>query len=492
MGDTGPDGGAVQSRRDQAQAYRFVLHRVQAALLQGDGDAPEPPLRRIGIATFVSVMIAVLVVAGFGIVGLLKPGGKQGWQDQGVLVVEKETGTRFVYDPNDGALHPVLNYTSARLILNSDNVTVKLFSRKSLAGGPRGAPRGLPNLPDALPDAGGMINGPWTICSGANGATAPPLSVSVGFTGAGTRVDNTKALLVQIAQPSGPPTIYLVWNDTRLQVRDPATALPVLNYQNAKLLTVADTWLNSVPPGPDLVAPALPNRGTVTAYQMPGRVLRVGQVLKVGSEGGLHDQYWAVLSDGLAPVTPTAALLLLVDPATRAAYPDRPPGAIQIQPAEISHTSARAVVPDGFPNEVPTLDNFLVTDNQVVCAAYTSGASDAVRVSVEPQPPGQRPGSGPVGNGTVLMSPGKGAIIRRQPHPGQSSDATYLVTDTGAIFPVPSGEVLGVLGYGGVTPVSVPGGVVDLMPRGPALDPARANSTVPVGVSDPSQQDGGA
>jgi type VII secretion protein EccB len=485
----------VQSRRDQAQAYRFVLHRVQAALLQGDGDAPEPPLRRIGIATFVSVMVAVLVVAGFGIVGLLKPGGKQGWQDQGVLVVEKETGTRFVFDPNDGALHPVLNYTSARLILNSDKVTVKLFSRKSLAGAPRGAPRGLHNLPDALPDAGGMINGPWTICSGAavDATTAAPLSVSVGYTGTGTPVASNKALLVQVPQPSGPPTVYLVWNNTRLQVRDPARALPVLAYPNTRLLTVADTWLNSVPAGPDLIAPALPNQGRpVTAYQLPGHALRIGQILKVPSEGGLDDQYWVVLSDGLAHIPRTAALLLLVDPATRAAYPGVPPSAIPIQAAEISHTSDRAVIPAGFPDEVPTLDNFLVQDGKVVCAAYVSGATDAVQVSVEPRAPGQRPDSGPAANGAVLMSPGKGAIINRQPHPGQSSDATYLVTDTGAIFPVPSAGVLGVLGYGGVTPVPVPGGVVDLMPRGPALDPAKANSTVPVGVSDPSHQDGGA
>jgi type VII secretion protein EccB len=490
----------VQSRRDQAQAYRFVLHRVQAALLQGDADAPEPPLRRIGIATFVSVMIAVLVVAGFGIVGLLKPGGKHGWQDQGVLVVEKETGTRFVYDPNDGALHPVLNYTSARLILNSDNVTVKLFSRKSLAGAPRGAPRGLPGLPDSLPDASGMVSGPWTICSGATGQ-APPLTVSVGYSSAGARVDSSHALLVQVPQATGTPTTYLVWNDTRLQVRDPKTALAVLNYANAKLLTVADTWLNAVPPGPDLVAPALPNRGAiVTAYQIPGRVLRVGQVLKVRSEGGLHDQYWVVLNDGLATITPTAALLLLVDPGETVAYSGLgAPRALEIQASEIGQrTSPRAVVADGFPNEVPALDNFLITDNQVVCATYadTSGASAAVRVTVNQQAPGQRAGAGPAANGTVLMAPGKGALIRRQPHPGQSSDALYLATDTGAIFPVPSAAVLGVLGYGNVTAVPVPGGVVDLMPTGPALDPTKANTTVQVagtgGVSQQSQQDGGA
>jgi Type VII secretion system ESX-1, transport TM domain B len=39
---------------------------------------------------------------------------------------------------------------------------------------------------------------------------------------------------------------------------------------------------------------------------------------------------------------------------------------------------------------------------------------------------------------------------------------------------VPSAEVLGVLGYGSVTPVPVPADVLALVPEGPALDPAAA------------------
>src|SRR5262249_60998194 len=102
----------------------------------GEPDAGEAPTRRIGAAMCSGVMVAILVAAGFGIFGLLRPGGKEGWKAPGTLVVEKETGTRYVYIPTDGALHPVLNYASARLILNTPDITVKDFSRRSLPAAP--------------------------------------------------------------------------------------------------------------------------------------------------------------------------------------------------------------------------------------------------------------------------------------------------------------------------------------------------------------------
>jgi len=478
----------VQSRRDQAQAYRFVLHRVQAALLQGEPDAPEPPLRRIGVATFVSVMVAVLVVAGFGIVGLIRPGGKQGWRKPGVLVVEKETGTRFVYDPADGALHPVLNYTSARLILNTPDVSVRLFSRRSLADAPRGAARGLPSLPDALPAAGGLVRGPWTVCSQRSGGGPAAVTVSIGYPASGSRVDPGRGLLVRDSANRQ----YLIWNDTKLEIRHPETVLAPLSFAAATPVVVADTWANAVPSGPDLAPPEVPGRGGPAPYRAAGAAVQVGQVLKVAAEGGVRDQYWLALTAGLTPVTDTAALLLL-------GVPDRP-DPIEVQSADVNAIPhvANQISPAGFPDRVPALVEMPDGAALALCAAYTdtSGSSAAVAISTAAQPPGQRPAAGGAA-GSVLLPPGAAAVVRLLPHPGQDSDSIYLVTETGAKYPVPSAEVLAVLGYGGSTPVPVPGGLLDLVPTGPALDPARANSTVPVGPaptsqSGQSQQDGGA
>jgi len=481
----------VQSRRDQAQAYRFVLNRVHSALLRGEPDSPEPPLRRIWVATFASIMVAVLVVAGFGILGLLRPGGKQGWRHARVLVVERETGTRYVYDPADGALHPVLNYTSARLILNAPDITVQMFSRRSLADAPRGATRGLPNLPDALPDAAGLVRGPWTVCNRPSSPSPAVVAISVGFPAAGTRLGPGSALLVRASGDRQ----YLVWNDTRLEISNPRNAATALGFASAPI-DVADTWVNAVPPGPDLAPPAVPDRGASTTYQVAGQQRRIGQVFKVPAEGGLPERYWLALANGLAPIADTAALLLLGDyPGEWPAYGNETPQAIPVQRADINAAgrSPTEVTPDGFPDTVPALANPPAGSTQTVCAAYadTSGSSTAVAISVEPEVPGllARTG-GPATGGSVLLPPGAAAVIRLLPHDGQDSDSIYLVADTGALYPVPSKDVLAVLGYGGVTPVPVPGGIVGLIPTGPALDPGRANAAVPVGTSPPSAPSG--
>jgi hypothetical protein len=59
---------------------------------------------------------------------------------------------------------------------------------------------------------------------------------------------------------------------------------------------------------------------------------------------------------------------------------------------------------------------------------------------------------------------------------------------------VPSEDVLGVLGYGGVAITPVPNGILNLIPTGPALDPALANQEAAVGsnsVTIPIGQDQG-
>jgi hypothetical protein len=54
--------------------------------------------------------------------------------------------------------------------------------------------------------------------------------------------------------------------------------------------------------------------------------------------------------------------------------------------------------------------------------------------------------------------------------------ALSVVSELGTRYPVPSADVLTMLGYGGVTPVRIPSGVVALLPVGPALDPVAART----------------
>jgi hypothetical protein len=79
------------------------------------------------------------------------------------MIIEKETGARFVY--RDNVLYPVLNYTSALLILNSPQPNAVQVSRSQLVGVTRGTPLGISGAPDPLPGPGQLITEPWALCS---------------------------------------------------------------------------------------------------------------------------------------------------------------------------------------------------------------------------------------------------------------------------------------------------------------------------------------
>ncbi|MBI4944394.1 MAG: type VII secretion protein EccB, partial [Actinobacteria bacterium] len=72
----------------------------------------------------------------------------------------------------------------------------------------------------------------------------------------------------------------------------------------------------------------------------------------------------------------------------------------------------------------------------------------------------------------VFVPPGRGAIVRESVGAGFATSATYLVTDQGTKYPLPDARALDVLGYRGTTVTVAPKAVLDLLPTGPALDPA--------------------
>jgi hypothetical protein len=98
--------------------------------------------------------------------------------------------------------------------------------------------------------------------------------------------------------------------------------------------------------------------------------------------------------------------------------------------------------------------------------------------------------------GQVALPPGTAAVVQALAQDNEPTGSYYLVTDAGGKYPVPSVEVLGVLGYGNVAVTPVPTGILNLIPTGPALDPTTANREAPVGsdsvtIPIPTQQAGG-
>ncbi|NBH11520.1 type VII secretion protein EccB, partial [Amycolatopsis sp. SID8362] len=151
----------MASKRDQLQAYQFLVQRATSALVTRETDPEQPPFRRTGSATFAGIALGIVSLAGAGVYGLIVPGGNTAWRQDSAVIVEKETGTRYVY--LDGRLHPVANYASALLLLGDHRATEQV-SRESLAGVPRGPRLGIPDAPDALPAPARLLTGSWSLC----------------------------------------------------------------------------------------------------------------------------------------------------------------------------------------------------------------------------------------------------------------------------------------------------------------------------------------
>jgi type VII secretion protein EccB len=343
----------VHTRRDQVQAHTFMVGRLVSALLRGEPDLATPPLRRTTLGLIVGCILGVIAVGGCTVYGIIRPSQSTAWRHPGTLIVDKQTGTRYVLA--GGRLHPVLNYASARLLLGR-TMTVALVPAATLASLPHGGPVGIPGAPDALPAGTGSGSGSgsarWLVCAGAAGgagAQSPTLSVRIGPDDGARPLPADRAVLVRDAGG----TTYLVWRGSRLRLAAPWVGR-ALGYDTSAALAVRDGWLGVLPAGPDLGAPAVARRGAPGPV-LDGRPTVVGQLFGVpdpsGSAGDRH--LYLLTADGLLPVSHTGATLVLADPASTAAYGGHPAAVRALSPAALaaarvlpSRADAAALPPD--------------------------------------------------------------------------------------------------------------------------------------------------
>ncbi|MFB7054894.1 type VII secretion protein EccB [Streptomyces vinaceus] len=469
----------MQSKRDQVQAHAFVMGRLTSGMLLADPDAPESPLGRTTRGVVVGLLVTVLISAGAFVFGLISPGGKDSWRTPGHLVVNRETGARYLY--LDGRLRPVRNYASARLIggakLAGDDVRTA-----DLAGTPLGEPVGIPGAPDALPPAGKLDTGAWQVCAATAGGR-PRTVLAAGSPAPGTGVGSGQGVVV-----SGPDgTRHLVWQGSRLRLDQPTGAALSLGYGSVTARPVSAAFLDALIPGPPLTAPDVPGRGD-PGPALGGRPSTVGQVFRVGVPGGTELPYYLLRAEGLVPLTDTAAALVLGDPATREkAYAGAAPSAPTLGADVLAQHLApgaegRAPATPGLPTAPPT--PLAVPATAAVCARITPGAAgpevatelvDTTDLAEATRPTADSTAPACLSVDGVRVRPGRGLLARVLGADGRPvGDTTYLVTDTGAKYRVPDREALSALGYGEGSARALPSRLLAMLPSGPDLDVAAA------------------
>ncbi|MBU6534595.1 type VII secretion protein EccB [Streptomyces mayonensis] len=462
----------MQDKRDQVQAHMFIMGRLTSGMLRADPDAPESPQGRTNRGIAISLIVALIICAGAFVFGLLKPGTKDSWRDQGTLVVNKDSGARYLY--LGGRLRPVRNFTSARLLVG-DQMKVESVGANSLKGVPRGAPVGITGAPDEPPDSDDLDEGPWQVCSGTKtGSTGTTLAV-------GAQVEGTGLMKGQGLLVTGPDKAsYLVWQGRRMRLDVKANAPQALGYGAEKPLRVSAAFLNSLPAGPDLTPPRAADLGE-PGPELAGRQTRIGEVYTVAASGA-KARFYLLRKDGLVPLTATGAALVLGDPETKQkTYEGRSVAAHSLGTDVLSEHLTQDPKLSDLAEEMPEAppEPVGVPDGQTPCVAVQSSA-EGTRVSVTlagsehlgttAQAPTEGLTPACVTVNRIAVRPGGGALVRALGASGGEAGSTlYLVTDTGMKYRLPSPDSLKALGYTGTRAQGLPSSLLAMLPTGPDL-----------------------
>ncbi|MFE6099821.1 type VII secretion protein EccB [Streptomyces laurentii] len=483
----------MQSRKDQVQAHLFVMGRLTSGMLRGDPDAPESPVGRTNRGMAWGIGLGVVTCVGFLLFGLISPTGSKSWRQDAALIVQEDTGTRYLY--LGGQLRPIRNYASAKLIA-ADKLTPVTVSAASLAGERHGTPVGIPGAPDALPAVGDLERGAWQVCAeepvrtGPDGTGRRPVtSLRLGLPDGGVSPGADRAVLVQ--GPDG--TRHLLWGDRRLRLGGHGAA-EALGFSGTSPMPVSAAFLDSVPAGPDLVAPEVEGRGTA-GPRIGGRPSRRGQVYELAPPGA-PVQHFLLEKAGLRPLsTPGAALVLGDDRTAKQAYPGATPAAIPLTADQLTRHHAPAAKtakdPAGWPSRTPAVRD--PGPGTSVCARIQpDGATPRVAVVLLPGTGrAAPPASGPditracLAVDGLAVRPGGGALVQALGAGGSViGTTTYLVTDVGVKYRLPDATSVERLGLKGGHAQAVPSRLLDMVPTGPVLDAGAATGEQPLTGGD--------
>lgn len=407
-------------------------------------------MRRGNLGMQFGALIAVLLALGCAVYGLISPRPSTAWRNPGSIIVEEETGTRYLYLGKQ--LYPMANYASA-LLVAGDRAKVVSVSRDVLADVRRGPQLGILGAPDDVPPAGQLLSGDRAVCL-PPGSTAT--LVDLDPAGRTTPLQRDQRILL-----SGPDHgTYILWNGRTYRLRS-HTELVALGLVAQQPVAVTSTWLAQVPSGGTVTAPRIPKAGS-TGTSVAGRPAKVGQLFQATAAGA--QELYVLRSDGLTPVNRTGFALLSAAPGASA---PRQVSAADIAAAPVSQDrSLLTAVPDLLSGTA-----FRPADS-ALCVLQKGGSGTGGSIVTEPVAAGSRPSG-------LYVPPAKGLLVTAQSaQPTGSTPQLYLITDSGRKYPL-ADTAVAALGYGQAKVRALPRKLLDLAPTGPRLDTNAAKAAVP-------------
>jgi type VII secretion protein EccB len=472
--------------KHQVSGWRFVMRRIASGVALHDTRMLVDPLRTQARAVLMGVLVLATVAGGCFVFTLIWPNSAGG---NDPVLSDKSTSALYVRVGEQ--LHPVLNLTSARLIVGRP-VNPTAVKSTALDKFPRGNLIGIPGAPERMVQNTAQ-DANWTVCD-AQAGPAVGVTVIAGPPGSGgakaSALDSRHAVLTK--NDTG---TWLLWNGkrSRVDLEDHAvTSALGLGADPPAPRAITSGLFNTVPEAPALIAPVVPGAGDPPQFDLPVPAPVGGVVVAYAADN--TTLYYAVLADGLQPVSDVVAAMLRN---TNSYGLDRPPrlGADQVVRLPVS----RQLDSSRYP-ELPVRVTDPVSD-PVTCAYWSkpAGASTSsltlLSGSTPPVPQGVRTlelvgaGSGGVAN-RVALAAGTGYFAQSVggdltiPAAGTTgAGSLFWVSDTGVRYGLDTeggagasaGQPKTVTALGlHPPPVAIPWSVLSLFAPGPTLSRADA------------------
>ncbi|MGW7417644.1 type VII secretion protein EccB [Streptomyces sp. NPDC054863] len=444
----------MTSRRDELNAYDYAKRRLVAQFLRPTPTGSEEHAPRPLRAVLPGVLVGAVGLAAFGAWGLFKPVAPREWAaPYAHIIVASSSTSRYVVLTTDGTpkLHPVLNMTSARLLVEDGQKKIvkvddEVLDRSTL---PRGATVGIPYAPDRLPDPDEAAEPRlWAACERAEQGGRSVQTAAFVLAGRDRAGIEGRSLL------KGGQLLYVESADkghARSVVDATGTAYPVRPGDPALLhqlvgpgqvpQRVSGAWLATLHKGDPIAFPRVPgNLGErIPVRDLPAADSRVGSVL-VSSRPG-RTSYYVVLPDGVAPVSHFVARLLLNSSQllrlgqhgnarpVSATFAPRP----QWRPYELWPEHAPEPEPANATQPAPSTSTAPPTSRarSTVCTVLRSVDRATGATTLGTWAGTEFPRPLPTGTTSAYVTPGSGQLIRQFTGTGPHLGPVFLVTDSG-------------------------------------------------------------
>lgn len=456
--------------RWQVSGYRFLVRRMEHALVRRDVRMLHDPMRSQSRAYTVGLILGVVALAGCAVLALLKPQGSIG---SSKILMGKESGQ--IYAVIDGTVHPALNLASARLAVG-EAASPASVKESQLSSMPMGALIGIPGAPSLLTFDNSGAGRQWTVCDelktdGSDTLTTTAIAGGLTLGDKGSKLPKNSALLVR-----GKDATYLVYDNKRARVNmNDRTVTDALKITGDTPRPISQGLLNSIPEVLPIVAPTITDPGGSSALADH----RNGDVVQLGTD----NQYFVALENGIQQISPLTADIIRNSNATA--------GNGEISPYGRAHTPiVNTLAVQDYPDTAPAVVDS--KDQPVECLSWkplasadksdgsmhaelslVAGHALPIPDKAKPVRLAQADSSGSDKADQFYSTPGTGILVQTtgiEPD-SQRKDAVFFVSDTGVRYGLKDTDAAKALGMDTAKTKyePAPWPIVGLLASGPAL-----------------------